>query len=136
VANSIQNQINGPPPPSVDNGDCVIFGETPLAASLAPAALDTGSVLEIALELTGMSPNQARDFRQLFNWRAALALAPPRFVRSYDIVTVGGARAMLMTTGGRRGPTYLLAWVDGSTVYTLTGYGSSVDAVPLASSAA
>jgi hypothetical protein len=133
IANTIQNQINGLPPPSVDNGDCVIFGETPLAASLAPAALDTNAVLAIALELTGMSPNQARDFQQLFSWRAALA--PPRFMRSYDVVTVGGSRAMLMTTGGRRGPTYVLAWVDGGTVYTVTGYGSSADAVPLASSA-
>jgi hypothetical protein len=42
---------------------------------------------------------------------------------------------MLMITGGRRGPTYELAWVGDGVVYTLTGYGSSADAVSLANSA-
>jgi hypothetical protein len=41
---------------------------------------------------------------------------------------------MLVITGGRRGPTYALVWVQGGVVYTLTGYGSSADAVPLAKS--
>ena len=134
VANTLQNQINGPPPPSADNGSCVIVTETPPAVSATPAGLDTAAVLEIALELTGMSPVQARTFRQLFDWPSAIALSPPRFVRSYDVVSVGRGRGLLMTTGGRRGPTYVLAWVDGGIVYTLTGYGSSADAVPLANS--
>ena len=132
--NSIQNQINGPPPPSVDNGNCVVLTETPLATSTTPAALDTAAVLEIALELMGMSPNQVRDFRQLFDWRAAMPLSPPRFTRSYEIVNIGNTRGMLVITGGRRGPTYALEWVDGGIVFTLTGYGSSADAVPFANS--
>jgi hypothetical protein len=134
VANTLRNQINGPPPPSADNGNCVVLTETPPATSTSPAGLDTATVLEIALELTGMSPTQARDFRRLFDWPAAVVLSPPRFVRSHDVVAVGRGRGLLMTTGGRRGPTYALAWVENGVVYTLTGYGSSADAVPLANS--
>jgi hypothetical protein len=135
AANTLQNQINGPPPPSTDNANCIVFTETPVAATMAPPLLDTAAVLEIALELTGMSPNQARDFRQLFDWRSAITMSPPRSVRSYEMVNVGAGRGMLIMTGGRRGPTYALAWVQGDMVYTLTGYGSSADAVPLATSA-
>lgn len=135
VAPTIQNQINGPPPPSTDNGNCVILTQLPEAVVAAPASLDTAAVLEIGDELMGMSPNQARDFQRVFGWRAALAMSPPRFIRSYEVTNVGDRSAMLFVTGGRRGPTYALAWVADGIVYTLTGYGSSADAASLASSA-
>lgn len=135
VASTIAAQINGPPPPSTDNGNCVMLAETPLSVATLPPALDSSVVLEIALELAGMSPNQVRDFRGLFDFRAAMTMSPPRFMRSYDVVDLGAERALLMITGGRRGPTYELTWVDGGIVYTMTGYGSSADAAPLAKSA-
>jgi hypothetical protein len=55
-------------------------------------------------------------------------------MRSYELRTVGGNRAMLMITAGRREPTYTLAWVRDDIVYALAGYGSSGDALPLAES--
>ena len=135
-ANTLEAQLNGPPPPTAENRSCVVLTETPQPEVRVPAALDTATVLEIALELTGMSPNQARDFRQQFTWRESLALAPPRFMRSYEMVPVGTTRGMLMITAGRRGPAYELAWVDAGVVFALTGYGSSADAAPLANTAA
>lgn len=134
AANTIQGQINGPPPPSADNASCVAITEVPIASVTLPAALDTAAIMEVALEVAGMSPNQARDFRRIFAWPAAAVLSPPRGVRSYELVRVGDADAMLVITGGRRGPTYALAWVRDGVVFTLTGYGSSADAVPLARS--
>lgn len=135
VAATLQNQINGPPPPSTDNGSCVILTQMPMAVATQPASVDTAAVLEIADELMGMSPNQGRDFQRVFGWRAALSMSPPRFVRSYEVVRVGDRDAMLFITGGRRGPTYALAWMADGIVFTLTGYGSSADALPLANSA-
>lgn len=132
IAPTLANQINGPPPPSTDNGDCVILTETPLASITAPAGLDTAAVMEIALELSGMSPNQARDFRRVFDWRAALDIAPPRGMRSYQLTRVASAPAMLMISAGRREPGYALAWSRDGIVFTLAGYGSSGDALPLA----
>lgn len=132
IAPTLANQLQGPPPPSTDNGNCVILTETPLATITAPPALDTAAVMEIALELSGMSPNQARGFRRLFDWRAALDIAPPRGMRSYEVTTVGSAPAMLMISANRREPGYTLAWTRDGVVYTLAGYGSSGDAVPLA----
>ncbi len=135
-ANTLAAQLNGPPPPTAQNSSCVVLTETAEPAVRAPPALDTAAVLELALELTGMSPDQARDFRGLFSWRESLVLAPPRFMRSYEIVHVGGTPAMLMITAGRRGAAYELAWIDAGVVFALTGYGSPGDAVPLAASAA
>jgi hypothetical protein len=134
VDNSLQTQIQGPPPPSTSNGDCVIITETPVATISAPAALDTAAVMEIALELNGMSPDQTRDFRRMFDWPAALSLSLPRGIRSYQIIDVDGAKGMLMITTARREPPYALVWVRGGVVYTIAGYGSSADALPLAKS--
>src|SRR5450759_5999876 len=56
VANTIQNQIQGPPPPTTDNGNCVVFTETPLASIASPGGLDVDLLVKIALQLAGMSP--------------------------------------------------------------------------------
>src|SRR4029077_15201311 len=65
VANTIQNQINGPPPPSTDNANCVIFTQTPATSTVVPPGLDMQELATIALELSGMSPKQTRDFQNV-----------------------------------------------------------------------
>jgi hypothetical protein len=135
VTNTIQNQINGPPPPSTDNANCVMFTQTPVTSTVVPPGLDMQELATIALELSGMSPNQTRDFQHVFDLKSTLSMSLPRAIRSYDAVQISGQPGMLITTGGRRGPTYQLMWASGGTVFTLAGYGSSGDAVPLASSA-
>ncbi|HEY5061438.1 MAG TPA: hypothetical protein VII52_07865, partial [Gemmatimonadaceae bacterium] len=134
IANTLQSQVQGPPPPSTDNGNCIILTEAPLSSVTVPPGLDTTAVMEIALELSGMSPDQARDFRSLFAWPSALGLSAPRAMRSYEITHVGSAAAMLMISAGRREPAYFLVWARDGVVFTLAGYGSSGDAVPFASS--
>jgi hypothetical protein len=134
VANTLQGQIQGPPPPSTDNGDCVVLIESPLTAVSVPPGIDIQQLVDLGLELSGMSPDQTNAFRQRFSSQASLSMAIPRFMRSYDSVTVNGERAMLLNTAGRRGPTYDLLWTRNDIVYSLAGYGSSADAVPLANS--
>lgn len=58
----------------------------------------------------------------------------PRFTRSWETVSVNGAPGMLLNAAGRRGPTYALIWSNKGIVYSLTGYGSPGDALPLAKS--
>ena len=132
VANTLQGQIQGPPPPSTDYGDCLVLTERPPTSASVPAGLDMPRLVAIALELAGMSPNQTLDFQKTFDWRSTLSLTVPRFIRSYSMVDIGGTRGMLLNTGGRRGPTYVLIWAQGGLVYSLAGYGSSGDAAPLA----
>ncbi|MHB1862608.1 MAG: hypothetical protein ACYCVL_06505 [Gemmatimonadaceae bacterium] len=131
---TLTNQIAQRPPASPDNGDCVILEQRPVVTAQIPPGLDMQQLAGVAVEVAGMSPNQARDFQQAVAWPAALALTMPRFIRSYQMVQVHGASAMLLNTAGRRGPTYDLLWTAGGRVYSLAGYGSSADAVPLANS--
>jgi hypothetical protein len=134
VANTIQGQIQGPPPPSTDNANCVVLIEgTPVSADVPPA-LDMVPLVELALELSGMSPAQTHDFQQVLDWKATLAVTVPRNLRSIEATEVKGARAMLLVTAGRRGPTWAMVWSRGGLVYALTGYGSAGDAMPLANS--
>ena len=134
VAQTIQGQLQGPPPPSTDYGDCVILVQRPNVAVAAPPALDMSRVLRIALELAGMSPNQTQAFQARFDVPAALALSLPRFMRSYDTLSVNGSRAMQFNLAGRRGPTYAVAWTRDGMVYLLSGYGTPGDAARLAAS--
>lgn len=133
VANTLQSQINGPPP-TADNGNCVILTEGPAVSADVPAGLDVEQLVEIALELSGMSPTQTQNFQKTFDWKSTLGLTMPRFMRSYDSVSVAGVRGMLVNTAGRRGPTYSLIWAKDGMVYSLVGFGSSAEAVPLANS--
>ncbi len=134
VANTLTAQLQGPPPTSTDYGTCVVLIESAPTTAEIPTGLDVGQLVEVALELSGMSPIQVQAFQARFGWQSALSLVLPRFMRSYDTVQVAGARGMLLNTAGRRGPTYTLLWESDGRVYTLTGYGSAADAVPLASS--
>jgi len=131
---TLTDQIAQRPPPSTDNGDCVIFEQRPVATAQVPQGLDMQQLAGLAVEVAGMSPNQARDFQQIFPWDASLALTMPRFMRSYEVVQVNGRPAMLLNTAGRRGPSYELLWTASGRVYSLIGYGSSGDAVSLAES--
>jgi len=134
VANNLRAQIQGPPPLPSDVADCVILAEQPGATVQLPPHLDLAPLAAIALQLSGMSPDEAAGFQRTFDPHAVLAMIMPRFTRSYDSVTVNGARGLLLNTGGRRAPDYVLFWARGDTAFSLSGYGSPTDAVPLASS--
>ncbi len=129
---TLTNQIAQRPPPGTESGDCVILEQRLPVTVQAPQALDVGQLTGIALEVAGMSPVETDAFQHAFPWSAALALTMPRFIRSYDTVTVNGAPGMLLNTGGRREPNYELLWTAGGRVFSLSGYGNSADAVTLA----
>ena len=134
VSPTLQNQLQGPPPLPPDVADCVILTETRPPSVDAPAGVGLPELVSTALELSGMSPMQSAAFLDRLEWRAALTMSVPRFLRSLDSVDVRGAPGMLLSTGGRRGPAYELVWLDHERFFTLTGYGNPSAAVPLATS--
>ncbi len=108
--------------------------EGPTSIVNSPAGLDIQQLVEIGLELSGMSPNQSQQFLKTVDWKSTLSLAMPRFMRSFEIVQINGAPGVLVNTLGRRGPTYVLIWVRDGMAYSLTGYASANDATALANS--
>jgi hypothetical protein len=123
-----------PTPASTEFNDCVVLTEGPSPVVNVPAALNVEQLVQIGLELAGMSPNQAHEFLQTVNWQSTLGVSVPRFMRSYESVTVDGVPGTLLNTAGRRGPTYALVWANKSMVYSMTGFGDSGRAVALADS--
>ncbi len=132
--NTLQGQITGPPPPSTDTSNCLVLLESPDASIHVPGGIDLQPLVEIGLQLSGMNPKQTEDFLSTFDWKKSLALALPRFVRAYELVDIRGAKGMLLSTAGRRGPTYGLIWTRNGMIYSLTGYGNTGEAIPLAES--
>jgi hypothetical protein len=128
------NVATPPPPSAMQYADCVFVVEGPTPAVSAPSALDLAQLAQIGLELAGMTPDQAHQFLSTMDWRATLGVSVPRVLRSYEGVTVNGAKGTLLGLGGRNGPTYTLTWARSGMVYSLSGYGSSGDALSLAES--
>ncbi len=125
-------QVQGPPPPPPDVAECIELTETPQVTASAPSGVAFAQLVEIALELSGLSPERAVTFQHQLDWRSTLAVSLPRFVRSFDTVTVGGVPGLLFGAGGRRGPSYVLVWSKTGIVYSLTGYGNAADGVAAA----
>lgn len=123
-----------PPPSTMAYGDCLILRQGPSPEINVPSNLDLSQVSQIGLELAGMTPDQAHQFLQNVNWKAMLGVSFPRYMRSYQSVTVNGVPGTMLTLSGRQGPSYSLFWAKGGIVYSLTGYGDSNDAVKLADS--
>jgi hypothetical protein len=123
-----------PAPTSMQYDDCVILSEGPSPTVNAPQGLDLQQLAEVGLELAGMTQSQAQEFLHNVNWQSTLGVSVPRYMRSYETVKVNGVEGTLLNMAGRRGPTYTLLWAKGGTVYSLTGYGDSGNAVSLANS--
>jgi hypothetical protein len=129
---TLATEVQGPPPPPSDVADCVELTETPQVVASGPPGVAFDQLVEIALELSGLSPERATLFQHRLDWRSALAPSPPRFIRSFDTVSVAGAPGLLFGAGGRRGPAYVLVWARNGLVYSLTGYGNAADGVSIA----
>jgi hypothetical protein len=134
ATNAIAGNLTGPAPATTQYSDCVRLTEGPSPIVNVPQGLDLGNLAEIGLEVAGMTPNQAHEFLRTVDWKSTLGMSVPRFLRSYETLTVNGAQGTLLTMAGRRGPGYDLIWAKNGMVYSLTGFGDSANAVALADS--
>ncbi|HXM97144.1 MAG TPA: hypothetical protein VN982_01580 [Candidatus Dormibacteraeota bacterium] len=112
--------------------DCLFLMQAPSPVINVPSDLNLQQLAETALQISGMTPVQARKFCQAIDWRSTLILPIPHFVNSYDNVEVNGAQGTLMRTSAYRGPGYVLIWVKNGIIYLLSGTGAADKAVELA----
>ncbi len=102
-----------------------------------PPDLNIAQVAEAGLQLAGMKADEAHAFCQTMDWTSTLVIPIPRDVTSYQTEEVDGVQGTLISLPGWGTwlqPGYTLLWVKNGIIYSLTGYGSSADAVPLAES--
>ena len=105
--------------------DCVIFAQLPSPTVEAPAGVDVPQLAQMALEFTGMSPEQARDFAQSVNWTSTLVIPVPKNASTYEQVSVDGVNGTLIQRPADDAPQYLLIWVKDGIVYSIAGLGTN-----------
>jgi hypothetical protein len=133
---SVAANVATPPPATTHYDDCLILREGPSPQVGVPADINLSQLSEIGLELAGMTPDQAHHFLATVDWKSMLGVSFPRFMRSYQTVSVNGVPGTLLTLGTRRGPDYALIWVKNGIVYSLRGFGDPGEAAKLAASVA
>jgi anti-sigma factor RsiW len=120
-----------------DFRDCAILVQTPSPVVSVPPDLNIQQLAEVGLQLAGMTADQARSFCQNVDWTSTLVLPVPAVVNSYQTVPVNGVQGTLINLPlARRRPLpgYTLIWIKDGVIYSLTGFGNPVEAVPLAES--
>ncbi len=103
---------------------CVLLAQIPSPSVNAPPDLDIQQLAEIALQFTGMSAKQARDFSQTVDWTSTLVIPVPRNGSSYKQVAVDGVTGYLIQRLDSDMPEYALVWLKNGVIYAIGGYGS------------
>jgi hypothetical protein len=126
----------GNPPQEGSTNHCTVLIQAPSPTVSVPPGLNLAEVAEVALQLGGMSAEQAHRFSQSIDWTSTLVLGIPRG-RSYQSVSVDEVQGTLIDQSRSREPSgsrYSLIWVKNGMIYALSGPGDSAAALTLAQS--
>jgi hypothetical protein len=124
------------PPKAADLAGCVMLAQVPSPTVSVPPELNIQQLATLALQAAGMSAQDAQAFCQTVDWTSTLVVPIPRDAGSYETTSVDDVQGTLITLRGWRSgmPGYSLLWVKNGIIYSLTGFGSADQAVPLADS--
>jgi hypothetical protein len=124
------------PPKASDLVGCLMLAQVPSPTVSVPPELNIQQLATLALQAAGMSAQDAQAFCETVDWTSTLVIPIPRDAGSYETTNVDGVQGTLITLRGwsRGMPGYSLLWVKGGIIYSLTGFGSAEQAVPLADS--
>jgi hypothetical protein len=125
----------------VDWSKCLALAQVPSPAVTTPPDLNISQIAEMGLQLAGMSPEQAHNFSQTVDWTSTLVIPIPQDAASFQTVEVDGVKGTLIsqhpmedTPVGSTPAGFTLLWVKNGIIYSMTGFGDSSRAVPLAES--
>ncbi|MBN2117479.1 MAG: DUF4367 domain-containing protein [Anaerolineales bacterium] len=107
--------------------DCIIFAQIPSPTVAAPPSVNVPQLAQIALEFTGMSSEQAKDFTETVDWTSTLVVPIPRNAATYEQIPVDGVTGTLIQQSSGRDPQYVLLWVRDGIIYMIAGLGSDAD---------
>jgi hypothetical protein len=119
---------------SPNNSTCTYLLQVPSPTVSVPPNLNMSEIAEAALELAGMTSADAHSFCQTIDWSSTLVVPIPHDTASYETVTVDGVNGTLISQTVPPGNRYSLLWVKNGVIHSLTGHGSSSDALTLAAS--
>lgn len=120
-----------------DYADCVLFVQIPSPTVTAPPSVDVAQLAQIALEFTGMTPDEAKAFADSVDWTSTLVVPVPRNASTYEQITIDGVTGTLIQNTSSSGypAQYALLWVKDGIIYMINGMGSDTQqAIDMANS--
>jgi len=114
--------------------NCTVLLQTPSPTIDAPPTLPISEVGQAALQLLGLSPEEAASFSEKIDWPTTLVIPVPTG-SDYQEVTVQGVTGTIFFGHYDSGRSqFNLIWVKDGIVYSLTGPGGVNEALNLANS--
>ncbi len=114
---------------------CVMLVEMPSPTVDTPPTLDVQQLVEIGLQFTGMTAEQAKAYSSTVDWTSTLVIPIPRNGSTYQKVNVDGVTGYLIQRPADDAPGYVLVWVKDGIIYTIGGMNSnSAQAIQMANS--
>lgn len=104
--------------------DCLVFGQMPSPTVNAPASLDVEALAQIALEFTGMEPEEAANLVASVDWTSTLVVPLPRGTATHSEISVDGVSGTLIQQDSEYAPSFVLIWVKDGIVYFVSAPGS------------
>ena len=115
--------------------DCVMLLEMPSPSVDAPPDLDVARLVELGLQFTGMSAEQAKAYSASIDWTSTLVIPIPNNAATYQQVSVDGVTGTLIQRPADDAPQYVLVWVKDGIIYAISALGSdSTTAINMANS--
>ena len=116
------------------NSNCTYLVQAPSPTVSVPPDLNMAEIAEAALELAGMSAEEARSFCQTVDWSSTMVIPIPRNTSYYENLSVDGVEGTLITEALPEGSRYSLLWVKSGVIHSLSGRGNLYDARAMAAS--
>ncbi|MBV9339583.1 MAG: hypothetical protein JO159_01680, partial [Acidobacteria bacterium] len=116
------------------NRNCTYLLEAPSPTVSVPPDLNMAEIAEAALQLAGMSADEARSFCRTVDWSSTLVIPVPRNSSYYETVNVDGVEGTLITESVPEGSRYNLLWVKRGVIHSFSARGNVADARALAAS--
>jgi hypothetical protein len=115
--------------------DCVALVQIPSPTVNAPPDLDVAQLAELGLQMTGMTPEQAKAYSQTVDWTSTLIIPIPKNAAVYQQVQVDGVTGTLIQRPADDAPQYALVWVKDGIIYAISALGTdSANAIAMANS--
>ena len=115
--------------------DCLLLVEIPSPTVSAPAEVNVGQLVQIGLEFTGMSREEAAAYTASVDWTSTLVIPIPKNAATYKQVSVDGVTGTLIQRPSDDAPQFSLIWVKDGIIYAIGGLGSNSDqAIQMANS--
>ncbi|MHC1783023.1 MAG: hypothetical protein AB9891_09760 [Anaerolineaceae bacterium] len=104
--------------------ECAMLSVVPSPLVSAPEDLDVGQLVQLGLEFSGMSADEAQQLRDSIDWTSTLVIPIPSNASRYEQVDVDGVSGILIQRQVDLNPHYLLVWVKDGVIYSISGWGT------------